>query len=277
MLGVREVSEKYGLSFENALAGIAREELISIVSKSEEILISAPDNIGEEAYKKGIDNKIRLAFKKTNGENIKDFASRFVNEVSGDYPDRRLEIYGEISVDGGLRFDVFVENMRVPIRVSLFPVDFGSYTPARREGKLLRSEEEFTYLHFPIEAEIANDVFRMIENLELVGDMGIYDRVYSNIVSLPLEGKLVWSRLNDLLNQKDRMSYLDRMKIVISYKNNSYMTKKWDKYNKRQNNLSEPYKKIVTALEIFISPIWEALMEDRPFIGDWMPKLGRFL
>ena len=68
-----------------------------------------------------------------------------------------------------------------------------------------------------------------------------------------------------------------RWEKILSYKTNTKMKHKWDKYKKRQNVMSLEWENVIDGINSFATPIWNSLIKDEIFFGDWMPQLQRFL
>lgn len=289
-INIKELSEQNDIGFESLLAGIAREEVLAYLSESvfgKYLWLCAPENIGIESYKQYPDRVLTFAYCKEN-DNIKDgmpgsklndrVKGAIMLSLTGRKYDGNEKIQGKVGHDGSIYLDVFVDGkMRVPIRLDIFPVLNGIYTPIRREAKLIRSEKVFSYLRYPSESELAKGLYKIIKNLELINDMSIYHRVFDDIMTKSIEGKLVWSELFEYIKADSQDYDKDYLKRIISYKENANMRDKWNKYAKRQELESLDWKKVINAIMVFITPIWECVCEDRPFIGDWMPEIGRFL
>ena len=57
----------------------------------------------------------------------------------------------------------------------------------------------------------------------------------------------------------------------------SYMEKKWKSLLRKEKKKEPTWQEVHGLICRFLEPIWEKLMEDQIFFGDWMPQLGRFL
>lgn len=288
-LGIKELTESYEISFENLLAGLAREEILKKLAQSvfgRYLWLCKPENLGIEAYKKNIDRQLRFAYEQDEKVVIDGRpGARLNNKLKGAITlalmdkssgaEERFE--GKLGNDGIIYLDVYIQEMRIPFKISIFPANPDSLRPAPKEITLLRSNETLTYSVFPAESGVARDLYHIFKDLELINDMGPYERIFETVTTSPLEGKPIWSELRALFENNSGEISPELLERIESYKKNSAMKQKWDKYCKRQKILELEWKKTVTAIVIFTKPIVEALSSDTPFIGDWMPELGRFL
>lgn len=286
---IKELAKEQNIKFELLLSGIAREETLCSIAESvfgPYLWLCSPESIGIETYRVASDRVLTFAYKREDGE-VKDGmpGSRLNDRVkgaillllTGKTYENGNKVTGKVGHDGGIYIDVYVQGMRVPFRIDVFPVLNGIYSPLKREATLIRSGKSFIYNRYPSESEVAKGLFKIFKNLELMTDMSVYHRVFCDIMNSPLEGKLVWSELCEYVKsdaQRYDISFYDRL---LSYKESPNMKESWVKYIKRQNIESLEWKKVINAISVFVKPIWEAVCEDSPFIGDWMPELGRFL
>ncbi len=288
-LSVREIAEGNDISYEKLLGGLAREEMVARLANSlfgKYLWFCEPENLGISSYIQNVDRVLNFGYMEDNRAKVDGTPGARLNDklkgaiilaIAGVSPKGSERIEGKPGADKDIYFDVYIEGMRTPLRVNIFPVNSPNLHPAKREFRLLRTNEIISYFHYPVEAVIAKDIFTILSSLDLIYDMEAYDRVYKGITSIPLEGKLVWSELNELLKPGFALSNPGITEYLESFKDDRNMYKKWNKYIKRHNYLSSDWKRTINALKIFIDPIWDALREDRPFLGDWVPELGRFL
>lgn len=267
-LNIKELSKELDVSLENLLAGVAREELLFEIVSSKvgrNLWLISPDDLGEKNYRQKKNLTIEM-MDMAGGETIMELLD--ILKLKG----LKVRETGDI-----LWVDKIIDGMRVPLKIHIKKGNGGATTPLEKKATLLRGKASFTYFHYPKEAEVAEDLFKIFNELELIGDIGVYDRVAKAVTTLPLDGKLVWSILDGEFKAKGKTPDLGVIEIVKGYTGNSYLRKTWDKYNKRQDNESFEWKKVITVIQIFATPLWDALENDRVFIGDWMPELGRFL
>lgn len=286
---LKDISKEYEISFEKLLCGVAREELVKKIACSpfgEHIWLREPKNLGLESYKLGMDRTLNYVYSANQKVSIEGTPGAALNDrlrgaillsLTGGKSKGLERIEGKIGNDKSLYLDAYIEGKRVPFRVSISPVTPGINTPKPEEFTLLRGKETFSYIISPPELEISRDLYKVFKNLELISDMDCFERIFDLVMTCPIEGKLVWSELNSLISSKINISEIDYMKRIEKYKTNPEMKKKWDNHIKRQKLLTNDWKKVINAMLVFVKPIWESIENDTPFIGDWVPELGRFL
>lgn len=125
--------------------------------------------------------------------------------------------------------------------------------------------------------QIANAVFVILRQMELIEDMGVFVELYDLLQTETVDGMAVSRRLIEICEDEDFVPDEARVKKIHGWSVDRFMEQKWEKYLKRQKNLSISWIKIIEKLSTFIVPIGLSMAAGQPFIGDWMPEIGRFL
>ena len=55
------------------------------------------------------------------------------------------------------------------------------------------------------------------------------------------------------------------------------MKRRWKSQSKRTMELYPQWKEVIELLTTFLTPVFEGVLKDEVFLGDWMPELGRYL
>lgn len=280
-LNIKEYSIENNISFEKALTLIARQMLMSMVSKShfnEHLLLCEP----ESEYSKTLVYAYKADKKVTQegmpGSALSDkLKGAILLSIIGVTKGEGIAIKGKQSADGSISVDMNIEKMRIPLKIELFQVPEAYARSVKKEILVIYLQEKITFLAYSDESEVAKNLYTIFKELDLINDMGIYFRTFNHIMKDHLEGKIVWSELRAFLSSPKVDVNSEILRRFIEYKEDSAMRKKWEKYIKRQEIESIEWKKIINAISVFINPIFETIIENRPFVGDWMPELGRFL
>ena len=82
--------------------------------------------------------------------------------------------------------------------------------------------------------------------------------------------------------EKPKVASMRRLEQLGGYRSYTYMKKRWNRYCKRQDKLSEHHdsagwEETLDLILDFLTPVWSAFCNDEIFYDDWMPELGRFL
>lgn len=125
--------------------------------------------------------------------------------------------------------------------------------------------------------QIANAVFAILRQMELVEDMGVFVELYDLLQTETVDGMAISRRLIEICEDEDFVPDEARVKKIHSWSVDRFMEQKWEKYLRRQKDLSLSWFKVIEKLSTFIVPIGLSMAAGQPFIGDWMPEIGRFL
>ena len=126
-------------------------------------------------------------------------------------------------------------------------------------------------------AEVAGCIFVILRQMELIEDMGVFFRLYNICVRRSADGMEVSRRLLELCEEEEFVPARPRVDKLQSWATDRFMEQKWEKYTRRNNIDTVSWMELMAKLASFIMPIGQSISAGQPFIGDWMPQLGRFL
>ena len=164
-----------------------------------------------------------------------------------------------------------IDKYRIP-----FFIEVESY----KETVLHPVEENFEkmkYYRFPTEEYLAQGFYEILDKLELLNNLSWYKEIYDILKLEAVDGRRVWECLGKRLETKKIPSFEKRLETIKSYENYGYMKKKWKNEKKRQKGEFPEWNQVISLLAAFIAPVFEAIVQDEIFFGDWMPQLGRYL
>ena len=274
---IRTAGKKCKLSYIQALSLYLFERVLHWVSRSElkdEMWLKRPELPG-----KGKDinsNEIIFYMKKISYLTLLDMAAGIFQDKEEHVPrmnwemlfyDRQLEIV----------LDMRVEHVAFPFKVIIRPVWDEEQYPEKETYQLrLIQGEEIHYAAYPMELELAECMYEILDKLELIHDMQPYGTACQILRIHPVNGRRMFQNLSDFFEKQKISSMERRWDTVLGYKSYTYMKKRWNKYEKSLH-MGLSWEECLELLNLFFTPIWEAIREDRVFFGDWMPHLGRYL
>ena len=115
------------------------------------------------------------------------------------------------------------------------------------------------------------------QDMELLPDMSVYDKVYGILKTEPVDGRHIQELLGEHCKKQQLLPEESRMKEILSYRDYSYMRKRWEKYLRHRKRKEPAWTEVMQVLEQFLPQMWSTLCRDEIFFGDWMPDLQRFL
>ncbi len=173
--------------------------------------------------------------------------------------------------------EIHKEPYRIPFELHLIPFPGHEIFPQKRSRIMIGKQENVTYQMFPPEEYLTLAFYEIIKDLELIKDMSWYKEVYEVLCKEPVDGRKVWENMNRLTREYPIPSFEKRLDTFISYKDYGYMKRRWKSQSKRTMELYPQWKEVIELLTTFLTPVFEGVLKDEVFLGDWMPELGRYL
>lgn len=170
-----------------------------------------------------------------------------------------------------------VEKMYSAVRIKLIPFRASKSDSEKTDFALISEGGETVPVHtFPVECILSEDIAKIMFKLELMYDMETYDEFFFLTGKYSIDGMKLSLRLTKVLEEKKILVSESRMNLIRSYKSNKNLMKKWKKYEKQKSEKVE-WEKVIGRVVDFLDPVWERLIANELYTGDWMPELGRYL
>ena len=284
-------SEETGIPFSNLLAGYVLEELMYLIEDSPFSLFLWLKNsgaLGVEQYRKK--NLLTLDFAyvtdpramKREGIVPGQELSLKMGYVMLAYI-LKVEKVPDISWKGRAsagdhRVDLEIagefEEMTVPIHIRVTELTEEGLVPVKRTFMpFMEGGKQIPYLEYPVESILAENLFYLIRDMELLPDMSVYDKVYGILKTEPVDGRHIQELLGEHCKKQQLLPEESRMKEILSYRDYSYMRKRWEKYLRHRKRKEPAWTEVMQVLEQFLPQMWSTLCRDEIFFGDWMPDL----
>lgn len=170
------------------------------------------------------------------------------------------------------------EEMTVPLHIKIRECGDEEMLPISREHALMMdSKQKIHYLEYPIEDTLTELLFSIVNHMELLAEMKTYEQVYQILKKETVDGRHIKEKLEARCKQEEISLERDRVDTIISYKNYTYMRKRFEKYLRSCKKKEPSWDEVMEKLEAFLPRVWQSICQDTVFFGDWMPELGRFL
>lgn len=279
-------SDELNIAFTNLLAGATAELAVNAMAHSNmknNMWLCNGDDIGIDTYKLKSVTAIRYVYggNKTMEEVISE-TEACLNHVFMENNYKVLSVKIENKTNNidfaHIYMELELEEKYVPLDIGLKVMKDTSVLPYTRSFKLLcENNENVEYLHFPAEEALCHHICEIMKKMELINEMHHYYEVYKILNMHSLEGR----KMRDILNEKCDEAHIKKeaktYTTLYSYRDYKYMEKKWKTFLKKEKRVEPAWQEIMDKINDFLEPIWEAVVEDRIFFGDWMPELGRYL
>lgn len=170
------------------------------------------------------------------------------------------------------------EEMTVPLHIRIKEYDSEEMIPIQQELPLFMEENrKLSYLEYPIEHKLAEILFLIIHNMELLPEMKYYAQVFQILKNEAVDGRHIREMLEERCREAQIPLEEERVETILSYRDYSYMRKKFEKYLRHTGRKEPTWDMVMDVLSAFLPRIWKSICQDTVFFGDWMPELRRFL
>ena len=288
-------SASLGVTLPNVLYGCVLEELMRLVYSSEfsgNLWLANPEVLGVDVYRKGERRMLKFYYMESSdlipenklipGQKLSwKMASYMIALIFRKERSVYVNWKGMAQQkDYGFVWNLIgeLEGMEVPIEAVLIPFKEG--TGIQEKGKLvpfMNPEQEITYTKYPSDNLLSDNLYEIIKGLELIVSMQAYAVADEILRTKSISGRRIVDELIRLTKGEPGLLKLKRMEQLQSYRDYTYMQKRWEKYVHGVEAELPEWEEVIDRLCTFLEPIWNAVCENEIFFDDWMPELGRFL
>ena len=207
-----------------------------------------------------------------------------VNDAAiNDRSDIVWAVSGEASDNGSaeqctLSFEAECDGIKVPFSVEIINIsDEAAGVPVPKNIAAMNIFHGNIEINtYSPESILAEQIFEIMEKLELVSDMKPYAVAYSILKENSVSGRHIVEIFRQKAEAKPRVVSMRRLEQVSGYRSYAYMRRRWQQHSKR-NRLEVSWEDALDLILEFLTPVWSAFCNNEIFFDDWMPELGRFL
>lgn len=287
-------SREAGISFADLLGGAVLEEIVRRISVSEykeNLWLKNGDVLGQEKYNKKLTLKLEYVYvlfkvnkkdaDKTDDMLLTELFSGLEEKAFGGNADYGILFEASYKIHKKsmmIRFLASLEDMHVPVSVRIcFMLDNGKIPKKEKISCTMFPKVSILYNGYPAEGVLAERYVEIITKLELIQNIGAYYDVYHLLERESVDGRKVKEYIEECCEQLQIRKEKDRLDVVKGYRDYAYMKKKWKVFLRGINSKEPSWEAAIERFMSFFTPIWEAILDDLVFFGDWMPELNRFL
>lgn len=281
LAGVKSKCEELGIPFSNLASAFMVEEALSVIADSyysDHFILRNASELTLSIYRRKLVHQ--LSFYYTGAFTVRDLAIVLTRTLirekkSGITWEMGLHLTGEDRARVLMKGDL--NGISVPFELSLeaVPPDI----QAKKETfRLFFTPDAFlTYYAYPKEQALTHAFVDILWRMELIHDMRPYDTVFGILRTESLDGRHIREYIEEALFSRQLTLDKKRWNMLLNYRNDTYMKKKWKTYLRGEKKDTPPWAEVIDLMEAFFGPIWESMERDTVFFGDWMPDLRRFL
>ncbi|MCD7709017.1 MAG: hypothetical protein LUI02_03990, partial [Clostridiales bacterium] len=235
---LKALADGKGIPFANLLRGYALEDLMMRVCGSdyrEFLWLRDDDMLGEKSYRQGREGTLVFFYvpspkpipqdKIVPGQQLSQpLAEQFFSDIF--LPENHSEILWETdqinsdSAHANLSLTANYRDMRVPVNMQLRTLLAENCRPEPRtlETLGLPKKRTISYQVYSSENQLCQDLFQIMDKLELIGDMGAYLRTYRTLRTQPLSGRRIIEGLEELSATSPTIKNERRLEQVRGYR-----------------------------------------------------------
>ena len=290
----QEKSEKDGILVSDILYGVAVEDLLRRIEKSsfyEFLWLTDEQAVGLEAYKKKSKDRIEFLYVESGKKNYLsravagqafdlDVLALLLEELFSEEEEQTQWEYKVSDLENGKSLHLTYTYLEMQVPVSLYIRTLAVNTLKRKEKNLpylLDDKKVCKYLCYSKESILAEALFEIMRKLELISDLEAYAEANQILKEYSISGRYILEEFYAMGEKEPKVKSLKRLEQISSYKNYTYMKKRWQQYERLHKCEKEEWENVVERILKFLGPVWKALCEDEIFFDDWMPELERFL
>ncbi len=282
-------SETNNIPFENVLVGYVKELILKNLYErgyGRYLWLKNKTMISLRGYAGRVDRSLKFAYKEDERILKEDGfvpGSAFDDDFLKLFFEHELQTIPNLVVKEPeftattISFAVYYKEMYVPILLEIKGLKEDSLTAQPEILELPILNVRCEALMYPMEQEAAAHVARICKELELINEMEHYLEAFKIFSENSLEGVRMQNAIRQELLRLNLDYQRDDLKIVLGFKDYSYMKKKWKVLLRRQKQEQPSWEEVMDLLARVLSPIWDAGKQDLIFFGDWMPEIGRYL
>lgn len=277
---LKEKSIEYQIPFANLLEGFLLESLLFSMAEADTkncFWLKDTNRFGIEAYKKEWQQPLRFVYRKEINltEFLESVCAKNLENIRWTFDVEKKNSAYKIQFTGEW------EEMTVPLTIEISELSYEAIVPEKIEIKSsFYRKKKIECFYFPAETFVAEQFFTIIKYLELINTMEPYFLIYELVKKDAFDGRHIGEALKLLCKKEELIPDLQRFQMFASYENYSFMRKKWNKYVKNQKKFSSDFpawEDLMKKEKLFFEPVWQAVVNDEIFFGDWMPDLERYL
>lgn len=284
---VKVKSEELHIPFSNLLPSAIVEYMLSVLSESEyakQLWLKNCSRFGLESYRRK--PLFTLSFYYDGGKEkmlSQEMLQAMLQVLKEAFTEKDLS--GETTVtviedNKHYKVDIVVTMgmICVPVTLNFDLLENDSIKPYEGEIRLfMQNNRMIKFLQYPTEQVLAECFVTILEKMELINDLSVYQEIYAIAKRESVDGRKVQQQIIDTGRKRELVFRKKRFETILSYADYTYMKKKWKAYLKREKKTTPSWEEVMDMLGRFFTPLWQAITEDTIFLGDWMPELLRYL
>lgn len=172
----------------------------------------------------------------------------------------------------------YIKNVRVPFNVDIGVGDVIIPHPEKRTiHTQLEGYEKPEILTYSLESTIAEKLDAILQRFELTGRMKDFYDIYYLSLTFDFDGLKLQTAIQETLQNRGTTYEKDSFSRIIALSDDESMQVKWRYFQKTLGNFEIEFGSILENIELFLSPVWDAILRESVFLQYWSSQKKKWL
>lgn len=193
---------------------------------------------------------------------------------------KNLEIISELKDYHGVRVNLIgiMGRTRTPFSIDFGVGDIIIPSPVERTlPALLADFEEPKILTYSLESTVAEKLDAIISLMEITGRMKDFYDIYYIAITLDFEGRKVQEAIYETLTNRGRAYERDSISDIYRLIKNPEIQKRWINFCNKILNYQLDFADVIDVIIDFITPPYEAIIDEDEFFKKWSYREIRYI
>ncbi len=163
-----------------------------------------------------------------------------------------------------------IKNTRTPFSVDL---GVGDIIVPKAEKRIIPVQlEDFTkpeIITYSLESTIAEKFDAILQRLEMTSRMKDFYDIYYLSKMFNFDGRKLQEAIAETLQHRGTSYNKNSLHQIADFVNDSEMVAKWKRALKDVKETELSFEKVVVTIVSFLDPIWQGIVNEQEFFGEW--------
>lgn len=164
----------------------------------------------------------------------------------------------------------YIKNVRVPFNVD---IGVGDVIVPKAERRNIQTQldgyEKPEILTYSLESTIAEKFDAILQRFELTGRMKDFYDIYYLSKTFDFDGLKLQTAIQETLQNRGTTYEADSFTRVLALADDPDMQTKWRYFLKNTGNPEIEFAEVMGGIELFLQPVWDALLSENECIKHW--------
>lgn len=171
----------------------------------------------------------------------------------------------------GINLMAHIKNVRIPFSIDIGVDDIIVPDAIKRKvATRLPDFEEPNILTYSLESTLAEKFEAILKRMTATSRMKDFYDLYYIPSMFDFEGRKLQEAFAETLQHRGTPYEKDSMEKIEAFDDNSSLSELWDNYNPGPGLVKPDFYSVLKRIDCFIGPIFQALIKEDEFFGNWI-------